>query len=588
MGHEANRQPAPQLAAVILTCLLAWAVPAAAQESPPAGQQPPAADQAKPPADKAKPAEGQEKQPAGDQEKQPAAEEKPQPDHPLVVIPGFSDWFLTGNDHKFRQYATPPRGLFLGLLGYQPTLFDMPAFGNLAIKTPGQQDYRLDGRYSWRWGTSQLEAALLRNDFFATTPQIIPDSNRGIGEAYLKQFVNRDFSLSTRFRMDEQNQYFVPPLLPLHQRTRYWDAVAQGRLGPGQIGLLYTDWHYYNRIEHAPDTDVGRWELKYLWAPHPVLGLEGSISRADVKQSDQPTGSVQRLQLLGDVQAGPSTDVNVLLRRDRIDFPQVQNAYEREERIGEVRLVHRFSRWTGQLAVRNREAERIRGDHSFVDVPKWWTFDGRLSGRLGSALRMQLRGWWETLSNAPLMTSVTDDRSLLWSDRSLAQLRIDTGRPEINAYLNWTLRYWNNRPRNTHLTFNGVTVGGTWQARPAVGLFGEFNYETWSGKGETTDFPTFENFLPDSRTIVVGVNWAATPRLMVWANYTDFDTFNDNPLLLPDGNTNGRFLTMNITYLLRGGSQIGLVVAPWDYGDRVESIMNYHSTVVMVTGSGRF
>jgi hypothetical protein len=71
-------------------------------------------------------------------------------------------------------------------------------------------------------------------------------------------------------------------------------------------------------------------------------------------------------------------------------------------------------------------------------------------------------------------------------------------------------------------------------------------------------------------------------------NYTSFATYNDNPLSLPGGNTQGNFVTISGRYRFRSGYEIALTAAPWTYHDSVDSAFNYNTTLIMITGSARF
>jgi hypothetical protein len=240
-----------------------------------------------------------------------------------------------------------------------------------------------------------------------------------------------------------------------------------------------------------------------------------------------------------------------------------------------------------QFGFMQQENERIRKDQSFVDVPRWRTWEARLSGRISKNWRLTLRGSAQHLTHPPTMVT-TDPRQLFWDDRRFAQLKLEGGSPTLNGYLVLTHRRWDNDVRAVELTTNTIVLGGTWNASQRFSLFAEYAYESWRAKSEMTGIPNLDNFVPNSRATTIGLNWAIDKRTFLSAAFTEFVTANDNPLLLRDGNYRGRFLTASLRYRFPAGYEVALTVAPWRYRDRVVDLMDYDATVVMVSGRARF
>lgn len=506
---------------------------------------------------------------------------------PPSIELGWSVWDLDGNENKFRQYATPPKGIFLRKL-HAPIPFAFAGnTGSLTLQGIAEDDYRMEGSFAFLFGATFAEGSLFRHRFFDATPFLVNRSERTVREGFAKHLLTPDFALSLRYRMDEQDHFFEAPRLPFRQRTRYWDAVAEGRVGDGQLGLSYADFRYFDRTDVRPDTRVKRWQARYLWEPLTTVGVEGAFTRLSLKQPALPSNDVEVLSLSGDWAITPVTDFAVMLRRDKLDLPVVQNARVRERRIGTATLVHRYRGWTVQLGFQQQEAERVRRNQDFVDVPRWRTLELRLSGRISPRWRLTLRGSTQHLTHLPTMGTV-DPRPLFWDDRRFMQLKLEGGSPMLNGYLNLTHRRWDNDARAVELTTNAIVIGGNWQAHPRLSLFAEYSYEAWRGKSEMTAFPTLDNFVPNSRATTVGLSWAVDKRTSLSANFTEFVTANDNPLLLREGNTRGRFLTATVRYRFPAGYEVSLTVAPWRYRDRVVDLMSYDATVVMLSGSAKF
>lgn len=511
----------------------------------------------------------------------------PPPPKPVSVDLGWSWWNVDGSYAKFRQYATPPNSRFLRELRYISPFWRTGDNLRLQLWSPTEDDYRLEGNFSFAFGATRIEAWTTRNRFITPVPDLLPTSERSVTETFIKQSLTPEFAVFVRYRQDGQNHYLESPRTPLLQNTRYWDAVAEGSLGNGQISIGYTDWRYFDRTNTFPDTGMERWHARYLWEVNPTLAIEGGFAQMQLRQQNRPNSRMDTLSLAGDIALSSATELALAFRQDKISLPVVQNAYLRERRSTSALLIHRWNRWSLQMGVREREAERVRADHSFVDVPRWWTVEGRLWGRLSKQLRLTVRGWDERLNDPPAMLTA-DPRSLYWDNRRFAQVKVDGGTEVFNGYAAYTYRRWANGARAVALNMNGLTLGGTWTPNDKLSLFAEYSSEAWTARSEVTQFPTLGNFVPNSRVSTVGINWNIDSRATLSLSYTNFVTDNDNPLLLRDANTEGRFFTANLNYRLPSGHELTLTIAPWIYRDEVVSLMDYDTHLVMLSLSGRF
>lgn len=505
----------------------------------------------------------------------------------VEVEVGFSNWGLDGNQSKFRQYSTPAQKFFLRSLQLAPSMRLSGDVTKFLLKGSEKDDYRVEGVSDFLFGKARASLDISRHRFFDASPFFVGQSQREVQEGAVKYFLTPDFAFSVRYRMDKQDHLFEVPKLPLYQRTRFWDAIAEGKLGDGQLHISYADWRYFDRTEIRPNTTIKRMQGKYSWDASPALGVESGFARFSIKQPARPSSDVETLFLSGNWAIGAATEFSWLLRRDKLELPVVQNAWVRERRLSFVDLTHRWRGWTLKFGYRQQEAERIRKDQTFVDTPRWRTFDLRVSGRILPKVRLTLRSWIQRLTHPPTMVT-TDPRQLFWDDRKFAQLRLEGGSPVLNGYLVLTHRHWENSVRAIDLKTNSIAIGGSWQASNRLNFFAEYAYEAWRAKSEMVGFPTLDNFVPNSRVTTIGLNWAVDRRTFLSVAFTDFVTNNDNPLLLRDGNYQGRFLTASLRYRFPAGYEIALTFAPWRYRDRVVDLMDYDATVVMVSGSARF
>lgn len=514
-------------------------------------------------------------------------QEKPAKLPTIYAEGGWADWSLTGSQRKFRQYATPPRGGFLKDLRISPVYPSRKSDVFMTVKSLGQPDYIAEGRALFQYGSTWLTGLLARNEFFDPSPAVIPLSEWRRDAFFIRQSLTKDFALSYRYRYDEPSWYFNPPSDPLKQSMRFQDLTAGGKLGNGYASFSLMDFSYSDRTSVLPDTKTRSARIGYLWEVNPNVDLQAAVTRVWIDQFARATSRVDTIALDGNVALGPATDVELAWRQRNIDMPVVQNTWVREQSMGSVKLAHHWKRWAGQLGFRVSEVERVRSDQSWVDLPRWFTFDGKINGRINRNLRFMLRGSTQSLSNAPTFVT-TDPRNLWFDGRDMIMLRVDANAPNLNGYLTYSYRQWRNATRAANVTTNIVTVGGDWQITPTINMFAEFAREDWAGKTDVTTFPTLDNFAPDSNTYVLGLNWSLNDRTYLSLSYTEFANDNDNPLLLRDGNTHGRFFTLNGRYQFSNDMEVGLVLAPWSFRDQLFNTVNYDATVVMVTASAKF
>lgn len=498
---------------------------------------------------------------------------------------GWAEWGLLGSARKFRQYATPPSGWFLRELRYAPFISNTDA--SVVIKGAGQPDYSAEGRIARAYGGTIWEGSLARTKFFELTPEEVDESHRVVNKFSVRQSITPDFAVSIKYRKDEERQFFESVRDPENQSIRYEDVTAAGRVGPGYFNLNLANWLYEDNLQAFPNTTAQSINVGYLWEVKPTISLETALSRMWLQQPDTPKSRVDTLAINGDVSLSPMTDLELQWRSRWLDMPNVLSAWTREQRIGSVKLAHKWRGWTGQIGLKVQKSERIRGDQSDIDVLSWQTWEGKLSGRLNRNLRMTLRGSQQTLANQPTMIT-SEPASLYWNQRDLLQWKLDGGGTDANGYLTYSYRHWRNGERRVDLSTHEVTMGGDWQVSPTLNLFSELSYDLWSGSTPSTDDPTFNLFLPNSRLFVFGLNWNVNPRTFVSLSYTNTRTFNENPLALTSGNTHGSYITLTGRYQMPHKCELGLTLAPWRYSDSVTSELNFNAALVLLTATARF
>lgn len=534
--------------------------------------------QTTPPPDQAKP----------DAKKDEQAAKAPEAPKANVVV-GWSAWGLSGNEHKFRQYATAPKGLFLKDLTFAPTFLDRHD-AYLDIKSPWQDDYRVDGTVRLYNGTTYIAGTDYRNRFWNTDPSVLNGNERHVTAGAIRQKITPNFGVSFQTRMDQQDMNNPAPLDPLHQRTRTWNATASGSpWAAGFVDLSYTDWRYWDRTQILPDTDMQTWSAGLLHQFSDNFSLHSSYVRSMIHQpAAGDTNKIETWTFGGDVVLGDSTNVVGEYRNEKLELPVVDNAYDRRRELARGRIVHSFGRsWSGQLGYSRLALERVNADHTFVNVPKWHTFDFQLAGRLAPNVRMTAKGSRSTMQGSAQMETA-DPRALYWRNRWSGEVKIDATGENINGYAVFGIHDDRNDVREVRVRNQNLTFGATFTVKPELEFYFESSYDQWSGNTSDPLANDLNQYFPDGTTFTVGTNWTIDERAYLSANYTLFNTTNDNPLGLPGGNVRGNFLTGTVHYKTPMGYELGLTLAPWHYTDRLYQGMGYNTGLIQLTAKARF
>jgi hypothetical protein len=527
-----------------------------------------------------------------------AATQVSPPGFPVVKQPlglirlGWSQNGATGNGQKFEQYGTPPSGVYLDLLRYEPWS-PQGDIGVISLQSPAETDYRDYTQLALNGGHTQLEALLTRNRFFDPGTSPVPQSDWQNQDLNLTQKIAHWFSISTRYSMDDQDfsADSPDPSLSLHQRTRYEDVALAGIAGGGFAVLTFSDWRYFDRTQLTDNTDVRRWQATYQHD----LGrqvLSAQYNYLDVSTATQPTGDVQIASVADDIHLGSATTASVALRKDSINLPVVQNAltssYVREQSSATGSLVDRWSDdWNGEFAIQRRAAQLMANDSTDLDTPQWQTMLARVNGQLGRGWRVLANGTMENLWHSPLLFT-PDANYLLWNNRQNAQVRLNGTSDFVQGYVDWSYNHTANSSTNTDVHEETINAGGDWQAAPKLDIYSDYTTDQWNAIDDAVGLPNIGMFATDSRVFTLGANWVVSTRAYINTSYSGFWASNPDPLELQDEQTTGQFLTMQFEYRMPKGQDFGLTVAPWAYRDEIASPLDYNSAVVRVTVSTPF
>jgi hypothetical protein len=181
-----------------------------------------------------------------------------------------------------------------------------------------------------------------------------------------------------------------------------------------------------------------------------------------------------------------------------------------------------------------------------------------------------------------------DPRALYFDHRRWIHGQIDWMQESFSLYLIGSYRFLGNEQRGVEIRTRGFTAGGAWQLSPELDVFFEYSADGTSAQSEITAQPVLDLFFPASKTVAAGLNWVVDERTSMTVTFNSFSTSNANPLGLPDGNVQARFITATLRRPLPRDYELVLTFAPWRYVDRRLLQMGYETTAFSLTARGRF
>jgi hypothetical protein len=501
----------------------------------------------------------------------------PPPQANLQLELGWSSWGLSGNVSKFRQYATPPRGFFLRTLRYE-----LPAT-QLLWQGGGDQDTYGDAFTHLQAGRLTLQAHHARTRF--TDPGTTLSSERRSEETTLRYLLTLDFALTARLRQERTHRLFATPHVPYNQTTHAYDLIAEGLVGQGRLSLQYTRGRYHDRTDTRPNTTFQRLQAGYLWEPNPLLGLEATWSEIRLMHPQRADSRMQNLALMTDWMPTSSTALSLMWTREQLNLPVVRNAWTRERRTSALNLIQQIGNWQLQLGFRRQMIDRWNADQNLLEPLQREGLEARLTGWLARNTRFTLYGIhqrWSRPTSSPIATAP------FWSQRATIRLNLERNLTHGALYLSLTRQRWLNDARNTRLRSDQLLAGGVYALQPRLTLVAEHQLERFSASGDADGLLRLTAFLPETRSSTVGLQWAWGTRLSVGLHFTHFVSSTDNPLLLPDGNTEAGLLTSLCSISSQTAPHWSLTFAPWHYRDRVDPRLDYRLRLLSLSWSHRF
>lgn len=493
---------------------------------------------------------------------------------------GYYTWKASGSRIRMGQHGRVSEGVTLAELKYlNPVGEGHPYYSFLWRGNPGRNSAG-EGVVILEGGQTILRASVRDRQYYAD-PSWVPTtpSQDKIGTLSVEHQIKPNIGAFVSYQSIDRGQKFVGPKDSGHQRTRVVAGGVEGRIGGLQAGVTVTDRRTFDDTGRQPATLQRGVEGRLAGEIGNRLSLQGAMGYTRIEQAGRPTGDVRTMAMAGHLDLGPSTYLQFNAGRDDLDIGQLtQNAYVRQRFNSGLRLNHKLGSWALQFGFRHRETERVRDDRSFVDVPKWNTYDARLSGRLNNGIRVTLRGTWDDMTATARATGV-DTRQLWWDDKAMGQLKLDGGNDVFTGYAAYTYRFRQNKARNVEVGQHNFALGGSYQFKPNLLGYAEWSYDsiraTGGAEGTST---TVDTFMPNSMSISAGLDWTLNERASFSAAVNHFAT----------NNWRGTQVTFQYRRRISADHSLDVVVAPWRFEDRLYGLTGYETTFLGVRYTVKF
>jgi len=520
----------------------------------------------------------QETPPAGEPTKESEEIEIPVKWNSISV--GYYTWKASGSRIRMGQHGRVSEGVTLAELKYlNPVGEGHPYYSFLWRGNPGRNSAG-EGVVILEGGQTILRASVRDRQYYAD-PSWVPTtpSQDKVGTLSVEHQIKPNIGAFVSYTSSERGQRYVAPKESGRQRSRTVAGGVEGRIGGLQAGVTITDRRTFDDTGRQPATLQRGVEGRLAGEIGNRLSLQGAMGYTRIEQAGRPAGGVRTMAMAGHLDLGPRTYLQFNAGRDDLDIGQLTaNAYVRQRFNSGVRLNHRLGDWALQFGFRHRETERVRDDRSFVDVPKWNTYDGRLSGRLNNGIRVTLRGTWDDMTATARATGV-DTRQLWWDDKAMAQLKLDGGNDVFTGYAAYTYRFRQNKARNVEVDLHNFALGGSYQFKPNLLGYAEWSYDsiraTGGAEGTST---TVDNFMPNSMSISAGLDWTLNERASFSAAVNHFAT----------NNWRGTQVTFQYRRRISADHSLDVVVAPWRFEDRLYGLTGYETTFLGVRYTVKF
>ncbi len=491
---------------------------------------------------------------------------------------GFTNKRVSDDKRRLDEFGTVPSGFTLTEFQFARPFDGVGASFNVALRGRPDDDYWYGGGLVTADGTLSLKASTLRRGFYYVPLTPTGTSLDRVGEATAQYSIAPNVAAYALFRKTERNQRYAPPLDSRRNTTEVHGAGITAATPVGHIGVSVSESRFTSPDFYQPNTVHSRLAATYSADLSPSFSLAATGAWTKVRRLGVPDNNVRSLGVSANLDLSPTTLVLFDMSRQDLSLPGVQSAYDQQRFSTGLRLVQKIKGWSFQAGYRHREAEHVRADRTFVDVPSWDTYDFRLSGRLTPELRMTMRGSWDNLTESAVPGTI-DPHQLIWDDKLMGQVKIDGGNGTTNGYVVYTFRFRQNKQRSVEVGWHNFAAGFSRVFSSNLVGYAEASYDVFSAAGEVEGTSeTLKDYFPNSFNAAIGLDWAKSETESVSGSLNTFAT----------NNVKGTQFTLAYRKALSPDHSIELSFSPWQYTDRLYGLTGYNATIFSLNYKVKF
>ena len=518
-----------------------------------------------------------EQTPPADQEKKgddqtPGDEEKAEPDPKVKlnsVTLGYTTRKHSGDERRLNQFGNVPSGFAVDELTLFSPWSPSSPYGKLVVRNLFDDDYLVMGQGIFLDGRVNFKGSYLKRGYYDVPIGPSNESDDKIANFSLQASIAPNLGAFFTYTNSERKLEFAPPKGPFQNKTKTIGTGIGGKFFGGYGEFTYSDRRFEDPLGFQPTTAQRTFNGSYNidLGPAVNLGVTGSYSR--IMQTGLADSIIKNLGLNGSVDLGEKTYLTFDMNRQDIELPNILNSYDRKRLNTSARLVHKQGGWLTQFGFRHRENERVRKDHTFVDVPSWNTYDVRISGKLSKEARLTLRGSWDDLTSSAVPQTL-DTNQLIYDDQAMAQVKVDGGSDNTTAFFAYTFRFRQNKQRGMEFNWHNISVGGSQVMSPTVLGYAEFSFDRFSAKSNG-DIPLtgLNDYFADSTTFTMGFDITASDKDHFAASWNTYST----------NNVYGSDFSVNYRRQIASDQSMELTLAPWRQDDRLFGFNGYKATI---------
>lgn len=485
---------------------------------------------------------------------------------------------LSGDSRQANRFGQLPDGFSVSeLLFHSPFLGDGPAVNFTWRGLPGDDTW-FGGSYVTANGLTNLKASGLRRGYYQVPITPTDQSQDKVAELSLQQSLAPNLGAYLTFRKANRSQHPAAPLDVRRNSAETHGAGIAGQFGSSNFDVSASQTRFTTPDHVVPNTVTTNLSGNYSVELAPTFSLMAGGSWSKIHRVGGTDGTVRSLGFAGVMGLSDSSLLHFDLSQQDISVPGISTGYDRKRLSIGTRLVTRWNGWAFQAGYRHKESEHVRADHTYVDVPKWDTFDFRASGRLTDDLRMTVRGTWDNLLSSTV-PGTDDIHQLLWDDKVMGQVKVDGGNETTTGYFMYTYRFRQNKQRSVEIGWHNFAAGFSSILSPSVTGYVEASYDVFRAGGEIEGTSeTLRDYFPDSLNATLGLDWARS----------DKDSFSASLNMFGTNNVRGNQITLSYRRDISADQSFQLTVAPWQYVDRLYGQTGYNATIMSLSYKVKF